>query len=51
MELQAYCVKCKTMRNVKDAKVTTTKNGRNMVRGKCATCGTSVCKFVSSKKT
>lgn len=43
---EAYCVRCKAKTNMKDEKKTTTKNGRNMLKGKCPKCGTTVCKFV-----
>lgn len=40
--MQAYCVKCKTKRDVKGPRDETTKNGRPIVKGACATCGTGI---------
>ena len=40
--VQAYCVKCRAKRDVKDPKETTLKNGRPAVKGTCPKCGTNV---------
>ena len=40
--MQAYCMKCKSKREIKDGKQVKMKNGRSAMKGKCATCGTSV---------
>jgi hypothetical protein len=45
MAVQAYCVKCKTQREMKDAVQTQTKNGRNATKGVCSVCGTKMNKF------
>lgn len=49
-EYQAYCVKCKTMRDVDDPQVVEIagKGGskRRAVKGKCKVCGTKVTKFL-----
>jgi hypothetical protein len=42
---EAYCVKCKTKREVKDAEQVTMKNGKHALKGKCPVCGTSVFKI------
>ena len=42
---QAYCVKCKTKREMKDATHITMKNGRPATEGKCPTCGTKMFKI------
>jgi hypothetical protein len=47
---QAYCVKCKAQREVKNAREETFENGRRALRGQCAVCGTNITKFLSSKK-
>ncbi|HET8719917.1 MAG TPA: DUF5679 domain-containing protein [Candidatus Nitrosotenuis sp.] len=39
---QAYCVKCRAKREIKDPKVTKLKNGRPAVKGTCPKCGTNV---------
>ncbi len=42
---QAYCVKCKTKREMKDAVKIEMKNGRPATEGKCPTCGTKMFKI------
>ncbi|MBX3065367.1 MAG: hypothetical protein KF726_20500 [Anaerolineae bacterium] len=49
--MEAYCVKCKTKREMKNAKNVTTKNGRLMAKGTCPVCGTTINKFLASSKT
>jgi hypothetical protein len=50
MEFEGYCVKCRTKRQVKDAKVEKTAKGRSIAKGKCPVCGTTVTRFLSSKE-
>ena len=38
--MEAYCVKCRTNRQMKDAKAITIKNGRPATQGVCPQCGT-----------
>ena len=38
----AYCVKCRTKREIKDPQEVTLKNGRPAVKGTCPECGTKV---------
>ncbi len=40
--MQAYCVKCKAKKEIKDAKSITMKNGKPATQGVCPTCGTKV---------
>ena len=42
---EAYCVKCKTKREMKDATQITMKNGRPATEGKCPKCGTKMFKI------
>lgn len=42
LTLEAYCLKCRDHRKVKDAQVVTLKNGRPATRGKCTVCGRAV---------
>ncbi|MDI6732953.1 MAG: DUF5679 domain-containing protein [Planctomycetota bacterium] len=49
MAEKGYCVKCKTMREIKDAKEVTMKNKRKAVKGKCPTCGTGMYKILGNK--
>jgi len=38
--MQAYCVKCRAKKEMKDAKAITMKNGKPATQGVCPTCGT-----------
>ncbi|MBA3530289.1 MAG: hypothetical protein H0T73_00010 [Ardenticatenales bacterium] len=48
-EYEAYCVKCKEKRTMKESQITQTTNGRRMAKGKCPVCGTTMNKFLPSK--
>jgi len=51
-KVEAYCMKCKAKRNMKDAKLETKKvknSTRYMMRGTCEKCGCKMCKFISAK--
>jgi hypothetical protein len=50
-EMLAYCVKEKAQKPMKDVHEVILKNGKHAVQGICASCGTKMMKFVSSKKT
>ncbi|MDE3074269.1 MAG: hypothetical protein KGJ86_02475, partial [Chloroflexota bacterium] len=43
--LEAYCVKCKTKREMKNSKSVTMKNGKPATEGVCPTCGTKMFKI------
>jgi len=43
--VEAYCVKCKSKREMADAKDVTMKNGRKAKKGKCPNCGTGMYKI------
>lgn len=45
--MEAYCVKCKAKREMKNPKTVTTKNGRQMAKGTCPVCGTTMNKFLA----
>ena len=45
--MQAYCVKCRTKREIKDPKQVTMKNGRMATQGICSVCGIKVYKIGS----
>ncbi len=49
MAVQAYCVKCKTKRDMKDPKQIKMKNGRPAVTGTCTVCGTKMFKIGEMK--
>ncbi len=40
--MQAYCMKCRTKREVKDTRAITMKNGKRATQGVCPTCGTKM---------
>jgi hypothetical protein len=40
--MQAYCVKCRAKREMKNAKSITMKNGRPATQGACPVCGTKM---------
>ncbi|GAJ09854.1 unnamed protein product, partial [marine sediment metagenome] len=40
--MQAYCMKCRTKREMKDARAITMKNGKPATQGVCPTCGTKM---------
>ena len=43
--MEAYCVKCKAKREMKDAKKITMKNGKPATQGICTKCGTKMFKI------
>jgi hypothetical protein len=45
---QAYCVKCKSKRDMKNEKQVTMKNGRQALSGACSVCGTKMFKIGGS---
>jgi RNase P subunit RPR2 len=49
MATEAYCVKCRTKRVMKDEKQVTMKNGKPATQGICPTCGTKMFKIGKSK--
>ncbi|MCB9183221.1 MAG: hypothetical protein H6591_04830 [Flavobacteriales bacterium] len=44
--VEAYCVKCKAKREMKDAKQVEMANGRKAMKGTCPTCGTGMFKIM-----
>lgn len=43
---EAYCVKCKAKREMKDAKEVVMKNKRKALKGSCPTCKTGMFKIL-----
>jgi Zn finger protein HypA/HybF involved in hydrogenase expression len=41
-EMQAYCMKCRAKKEMKDAKSIIMKNGKPATQGVCPTCGTKI---------
>ena len=46
--MQAYCVKCKKKRDIKNPEKVTLKNNRTATKGTCSHCGTKVYTFAKS---
>ncbi|HNX91319.1 MAG TPA: DUF5679 domain-containing protein [Candidatus Omnitrophota bacterium] len=46
---EAYCVKCKKSKEMKNAKEVTMKNGRKAVKGCCPDCGTGMYRIMGKK--
>lgn len=42
MAAEAYCVKCRAKREIKDPQEVTMKNGRPAMKGTCPVCGTAI---------
>ena len=40
--VQAYCMKCRSKKEMKDSKAITMKNGRPATQGTCPSCGTKM---------
>jgi cold shock CspA family protein len=46
--IQAYCLKCRSKREMKDPETITMKNGRPATQGVCSACGTKMFKLGKS---
>jgi Domain of unknown function (DUF5679) len=46
--MEAYCLKCRTKREMKDEKSVSMKNGKPAVQGKCPVCSTTMYKIGSA---
>ncbi|MDP8023118.1 MAG: DUF5679 domain-containing protein [Nitrososphaeria archaeon] len=40
--VEAYCVKCRAKREIKNPQEITLKNGRKAIKGVCPVCGTTL---------
>ena len=49
-QVEAYCVKCKAKRNMKESNVVKMKNGREALQGKCEVCNTGMYRILPKKK-
>ena len=47
--MEAYCVKCRAKREMKDAKSITMKNGKPATQGVCPVCSTKMFRIGSTK--
>jgi len=48
--MEAYCVKCKAKKEMKDPKEVQMKNKRTAMKGQCPDCGTSMFRIQGKKK-
>jgi hypothetical protein len=48
--VEAYCVKCKSKREMKDPKTVTLKNGKPATQGVCPVCGTKMFRIGGGSK-
>jgi RNase P subunit RPR2 len=46
--MKAYCVKCKALKDIKNARAFTMKNGKAATRGECTDCGTKTVRIGKS---
>lgn len=46
--MQAYCLKCRAMRNLEAAQQVTLKNGKTAMQAPCPVCGTRMSKLVKT---
>ena len=49
MATEAYCVKCRAKKKMKDESAVTMKNGKPATQGTCPDCGTKMFKIGKSK--
>ena len=47
--MEAYCIKCRKMTEIKDARKVTQKDGKRWIRGACSNCGNAVWKRIESE--
>jgi hypothetical protein len=47
--MEAYCVKCRTKREMNNVQQVTLKNGRPASQGVCANCGTKIFRIGAAK--
>ncbi|MDP7282275.1 MAG: DUF5679 domain-containing protein [Candidatus Undinarchaeales archaeon] len=48
VDYEARCMKCKKPVKVTGGKMSKTKNGRNIAKGPCPNCKTTVCRFMKA---
>ena len=47
--MEAYCLKCRTQREMKDPQAVTMKNGKPATKGSCPVCWTGMYKIGKAK--
>ena len=48
--MNSYCVRCRGKTPTQNVKYTQTKNGRHLLKGTCAVCGSKKSQFISAKQ-
>ena len=48
--MEAYCMKCRAKKEMKDAKQVTMKNGKPATQGVCPSCGTKMFRIGKGQK-
>lgn len=48
--MEAYCVKCKAKREMREAEKKVMKNGRPMMQGTCPVCGTKLTRILGKEE-
>mgnify|MGYP000042642389 CR=1 FL=1 len=49
MAIEAYCVKCKAKKIMKEHVEGVTESGKPITKGKCTECGTTICGIGAAK--
>lgn len=49
MAIEAYCMKCKEKKEMKNPVEGTTKNGKPITKGTCPVCGSTICRIGAAK--
>jgi DNA topoisomerase-1 len=47
--MEAYCMKCRSKKDMEDPQPVTLKNGRAAMESKCTTCGTRLVRMGATK--
>jgi predicted RNA-binding Zn-ribbon protein involved in translation (DUF1610 family) len=47
--MEGYCVKCRSKKEIKNAKQTTLSNGRPATEGVCPDCGTKIVRLMGKQ--
>lgn len=49
MAIEAYCMKCKEKKEMKNPVPGTTRNGKPITKGTCPVCGSTICRIGAAK--
>lgn len=48
--ITGYCIKCKAKKEMKDTQLSYYKNGTPVEKGKCADCGSGMCRILTKEE-